>query len=373
MIFNNCKSLLAANLHQIPGWKTNRKIVVFESDDWGSIRMPSSKTYKELKNRGFKLNSHYNKLDCLETTSDLEALFEVLLEFKDINGMHPSITANWLVANPDFESIRVGNFKTYYYELFTEAYRKNQSRENSFPLIQKAMSEGIIRPQFHGREHLNVCLWMNSLQQNHSETLVAFSHGFWGFSPTISNSSHFLSAYDIHSENDKTAIKEIICDGLRIFETIFGYRSESFIATNYTWHPDFEKTLYENGVRYIQGQRKQLIPKIGKKGYFKKWRFTGQLNKWEQVYLVRNVFFEPSENPTLDYVGRCINEISTAFFWKKPAIISCHRVNFIGALDPINNSVNLLLLKKLISKILKLWPDVEFMTSDGLGRLISEG
>lgn len=373
MIFNKYKTLLATNLNQILGWKTNRKIVVFESDDWGSIRMPSYKIYKELLNRGFELNGHYNRLDCLETTSDLEALFNVLSAYKDVNRMHPSITANWLVANPDFDSIRVSNFKTYFYELFTETYRKYQSREKSFPLIQQAISEGIIRPQFHAREHLNVCLWMNALQQHHSETLAAFDHGFWGFASSFSHSNHFLSAYDVHSADDMAAIMEIISDGLRIFETIFGYRSESFIATNYTWHPEIEKTLFENGVKFIQGQRNQLIPKVGQKGYSKKWRFTGQLNRWEQVYLVRNVFFEPSENPTLDYVGKCLKEISSAFFWKKPAIISCHRVNFIGAIDPGNNSRNLLLFKELISKILKFWPDVEFMTSDRLGRMISEG
>lgn len=29
------------NFSNLPGWRTNRKIVVIESDDWGSIRMPS--------------------------------------------------------------------------------------------------------------------------------------------------------------------------------------------------------------------------------------------------------------------------------------------------------------------------------------------
>jgi hypothetical protein len=29
------------NLLHLPGWYTKRKIVVFENDDWGSIRMTS--------------------------------------------------------------------------------------------------------------------------------------------------------------------------------------------------------------------------------------------------------------------------------------------------------------------------------------------
>ena len=30
------------NVVNIPGWSTSRKIVVFESDDWGSIRVRSN-------------------------------------------------------------------------------------------------------------------------------------------------------------------------------------------------------------------------------------------------------------------------------------------------------------------------------------------
>jgi hypothetical protein len=32
---------LIRNLSNIPGWRTNRKIVVIESDDWGAICMAS--------------------------------------------------------------------------------------------------------------------------------------------------------------------------------------------------------------------------------------------------------------------------------------------------------------------------------------------
>ena len=34
------KSLITSKIINIPGWTTNRKIIVIESDDWGSIRMP---------------------------------------------------------------------------------------------------------------------------------------------------------------------------------------------------------------------------------------------------------------------------------------------------------------------------------------------
>ena len=54
----------------------------------------------------------------------------------------------------------------------------------------------------------------------------------------------------------------------------------------------------------------------------------------------------------------------------KPLIISFHRLNYIGFIDETNRSRNLLLLKQLLKLLTERWPDVEFMSSDKLGRLI---
>jgi len=67
-----------------------------------------------------------------------------------------------------------------------------------------------------------------------------------------------------------------------------------------------------------------------------------------------------------------LKKIDIAFSWHKPAIICTHRINYMGELDPGNRKVNLRLFKELLQRILKQWPDVEFMTSDKLGDLISD-
>jgi hypothetical protein len=48
-----------------------------------------------------------------------------------------------------------------------------------------------------------------------------------------------------------------------------------------------------------------------------------------------------------------------------------HRLNVIGAIDESNRTTNLELLKKLLTKVLQFYPDVEFMSSDELGNLIN--
>jgi len=39
---------IKSHLLNLPGWHTNRKIVVIESDDWGSIRMSSAEDAERL-------------------------------------------------------------------------------------------------------------------------------------------------------------------------------------------------------------------------------------------------------------------------------------------------------------------------------------
>ena len=50
------KQIVTHNLLNIPGWRTKRKIVVIESDDWGSIRMPSRDIYEKLLAEGYRVD-----------------------------------------------------------------------------------------------------------------------------------------------------------------------------------------------------------------------------------------------------------------------------------------------------------------------------
>ena len=59
-----------------------------------------------------------------------------------------------------------------------------------------------------------------------------------------------------------------------------------------------------------------------------------------------------------------------AFAMGKPAIISTHRINYIGGIFPSNRDANLKLLNSILKYLVKKWPEVEFMASDTLGDLI---
>ncbi len=367
------KNRILLTYNKYRGSKINRKIVVIESDDWGSIRMPSSKVYQKLLNSGIRVDKcHYLRNDTLASVEDFELLFNILIKFKDVNGNHPVITANALVANPDFDKIRESNYQQYFYEPFTETIQRYPN--HSFELWKQGMAENIFHPQFHGREHLNVPRWMRALQQNSKEMHLAFDCNMFGISSTISNEKNpsFMAALAADCNEDLLNQKKILEEGLKIFHSSFGYKSKSFIAPNYTWHSSIENTLHQNNVLYLQGATVQKEPDLNGKTRLK-FHFLGEENANNQIFLTRNCTFEPSSDRNIKWIASCLNEIKGAFSAKKPAIITCHRVNFIGGIDIENRKKNLNDFSILLTEISNRWPDVEFMTTDQLGDLIKKG
>jgi hypothetical protein len=361
-------------LMNLPGWHTKRKIVVFDSDDWGSIGLPSLNVFERLKDSGFKFELNpYLKYDSLASERDLTALFDVLIRYKDKNGRNPVFTANTVVANPDFEKIESSGFKEYHYELFTETLKKYPQHKKSFELWQQGINQNIFSPQFHAREHLNISYWMEALQAGQPQIRLGFKNNFYildtATHPDIIHSC--TSAHYPKTKKESIEIEAAVKDGLHIFENIFGYASRSFTGTGYIWSSGIEKMLANEGVRYLKGLVIQREPIIGTGKFRTKYHYTGQRNKIGLIYLVRNAFFEPGMTDNKENcITDCLNRINTAFISGKPAIISTHRINYIGYIIEKFRDENLKIFNLLLTNLLKQHPDVEFMTSDELGSLV---
>ena len=356
----------------IKGWRTNRKIIVIESDDWGSIRMPSKEVYNKSINNGYKVNLNpYERYDSLASEEDLTLLFDLLSKFKDKNGNHPIITANCVVANPDFDKIEESDFSQYHYELITETFKKYPKHSNNFNLWLEGKKHQLFFPQFHAREHLNVSLFMKDLRSRNKDVLFGFANKMPGSIPKLEpqKGNDYVEATCYHSEIDKQEKLSIYLEGLDLFEELFGYKSLSIIPPNYTWNDDFNQSISEKGVMFIQGMRKMREPIIDN-GFKFNSRFLGMRNSVGQIALVRNVSYEPSLKIESAIVNRVIEEISIAFAMGKPAIISSHRLNYVGFIDEKNRYSTLKLLDEILKRVLKKWPEVEFFNSADLGKII---
>lgn len=350
------------------GIKTKRKIVVIESDDWGSIRMPSIDVYRHLsKKHPASCKSLYQQVDTLESPADMEALFHVLSAVKDKNGKSAKLTANVVTSNPDFERIKASGYTTYHHEDFTVSLSKLHGSE-VFNSYEAGIASQIFVPQFHGRDHVDVSSWLSELQQGNQVLLDGFAHGVYCLDYDFKNPNkpNLMAALDHASEADLNEKITALVEGTVIFKRIFGYGSKTFIAPSYTWNKKVEKALLDRGVSAFQGIRVQKVPTGKVKVYKKKFHYMGEKNAFGQTYFIRNAFFEPTLTPARDAVGDCLTRIAKMFAIGKPAIIGSHRLNFIGSLNEGNRNANLKMLSNLLSQIVRTWPDVEFLSSDEL-------
>lgn len=368
------KELIAKNFINLIGWRTKSKFVVIESDDWGTIRMPNRKVFEILNNNGIPVtNLHIDKYDSLESTEDLEALFEVLNSVKDCNGNSAVLTAYHVMANPNFEEIEKYGRKKYVYETILDSYKRNKHTENSFQTIEQGMNMGIYIPQFHGREHIHVKRWLEAINSNSKKEKLSFENKaiIWTKSQNdLSNySKDYFKGFDFESPTEANEIEIIHKDGLRLFGEIFNMKSITFTAQGSVWGDHILSMLYDEGVRLIGGFQLHPTQKSGYKTINKYW---GSKNELGQIIWRRNVLFEPSSSTNINWVDKCIEEIEIAFRWGKPAVISSHRENFIGSVFEENRNQSLKKLELLLKTILKRWPDVQFISSAKLAEIMLE-
>jgi len=363
------------NLSNLPGWRTNRRIIIIESDDWGSIRMSSLKSFEKLEKEGIDLRNYdaerYNFNDSLETSSDLGKLYEVLSDVKDRSGNCAVFTAVSVVANPDFQKIKDSDYREYFYEPFTETLKKNRGSESSFDLWKEGINKKLFVPQLHGREHLNVKAWMKALQNNNKQTRLAFDHCIWGFVPDQSQlpGIDFQAAFLLGDPSELGYQKQVISEGCCLFEKLFGYQAEYFVPPNGPFNNSLNQTLTKHGIKY-RSVAKIQNESLGRGKSKMILHYLGQKENNGIIYLTRNCFFEPNQLRK-DWVDSCLSEINIAFCWHKPAIISSHRVNYVGSLNPSNRDKGIIQLRTLLRTILRKWPDVQFITTPELGKLIS--
>lgn len=345
------------------GQRCNKKIIVIDSDDWGSIRIPNKsvrdrmiKKFPEIQNDSFYL------YDTIASGNDLTALFEVLNKHKDSKGNHPCITVNTIMANPDFDAISKNHFDEFIYERFDKTIERYYS-DNTVKLWKEGLNNKLFFPQLHGREHLHALQWIYELKNKNEIVHFAFANYTYCFPILVKHGfsrKNVMSALNLSGLDGEAIYHEkYLTESVKLFNDYFGFPSNSFIAPAYIWNDKHEEILSSLGVKLIKGLGYQYSP-INSDSFKKIFHYTGQRNKFGQYYLIRNAFFEPSLLPGKDWVNECLKRIDLAFKFKKPAIIGSHRVNFIGTIEEKNRTNNLILFDELLKKIINKWPDVEF-------------
>ena len=366
---------LLDNIKNIPGWHTAQKLVVFAVDDYGNVRLDSNTARDRMLASGVKLQGRFDHLDTLETRQDLEALLETLSSVTDSRGRHAVFTSYALSANPDLEAMSHGD-AGYQYEPLTRTFERLSADqpaayEGTWALWQEGIRARLLKPQFHGREHLNVEVLERKLKAGDRVLKINFeNHSMAGLGdePSLPGVG-FTHGFGLWERSEIDRHREIIADGLKLFEQVFGFRSETFTPPAQKLHTDLYPFVEAQGVRAID-KPLHCVRRLDRDKTVREFNRLGRRRGQGHVSIVRNVVFEPNNDPSFDAVGHALNQVATAFRWRKPAIISSHRVNFCGHIEEENRRFGLDALRRLLQGIAQRCPDVQFISADELVALI---
>lgn len=81
--------------------------------------------------------------------------------------------------------------------------------------------------------------------------------------------------------------------------------------------------------------------------------------------------FEPYKLFPGKFTSSVLDDARIAFSCGKPLVISSHRINYVGSLEPTLRDYTLDHLDTILKALLKKYPEIEFMSSDQLGDYMS--
>ena len=365
------KQYLLDNIKNIFGWRTPEKLVVLAFDDYGNVRQDSIASKQRMIDAGLDMSNRFDGFDSLENRQDLEALFDVLSSVSDARGGPAVLTPYTLCANLDFDAIDV-NSTAYQYEPLPRTFARLEDAHGpayrgAWNLWQEGIRLGLLKPQFHGREHLNIELLERKLNSGDSTLKVNIENRSLtalGGEPSAPGVG-FTQAFAFWDTSVLDRHKAILADGLDLFERTFGFPSKTFTPPAQQLHPELYSYVEKLGVRAID-KPFYCVRRLNRNESRREFNVLGPCAGHDHVSVVRNVVFEPTEYRNVDSVGRAFDQVSAAFRWRRPAIVSSHRVNFSGHIDPDNREFGLAALKRFLGGIVKRWPDVQFISADAL-------
>jgi len=361
------KQTVFNHLKNIPGWSTKRKLIAIAVDDYGNVRLDSKKARENLDKACLKVHSRFDAYDTLETHQDLESLYEVLTSVKDKNG-HPAVfTPYSLPCNINFEQMHEEDYQEYNYEHLPATFLKLSAQqptayEGTWKLWQEGVKKGFMRPEFHGREHLNLRVFAEKMQRRDHDFMINLQNrSYASINQKEFSNIKWTAAFSFEQTKEIQQFPKILETGIDAFESVFGYQPLAFTPPGRHFPPSLHPLLWDKGIQAID--RAILHKQHLGDGKYKRVLSRTHLNKdTGKVTLVRNVVFEPTDDRGIDWVAYALKQIKAALHWNKPAIISSHRVNFCGHIDPKNRERGLNSLRTLLRKVIELWPDVEFIS-----------
>jgi hypothetical protein len=284
--------------------------ILIESDDWG----PGGK---------FHANRLQNLLDCLA-------------KYKDSVNRSAVLTADVILTVPDTQAIKDA----------PASFFPRKVLDRHFPEIYKVMMSGVendlLVPQLHGLEHLNDEAFATLCIAGDSRIAKASTDSNWWDWESLDSplQAHYVNGSTLPTTPVPAAkAKEIIDIAVETFHRLFGYPSLTAVAPCYLWNDDVESEWSRHAIQAIQTAGYRCVGRARDGRYIqdKSLIRAGDKNTRSQIYLVRNVMYEPVDGkntPASAYL-----EAIRSYRQALPITISTHRYNYTRSEEESRSSL----------------------------------
>lgn len=306
-------------------------VAIFESDDWGAGPLDQARALVNLR--------------------------EILMHFKDRTGHAPVATLGIVLATADTPRIRDAGGTVYFSaNLLEPLYTPLRDA------IEAGVQQGVFVLHLHGMEHYwpqslmqaavkdaSVRDWLQSNRIPSTESLPSPLQARW-------TDASILPSRALDSEVLHAAVSE----EASLFDACFKIRPRVAVATTFVWTEEVEVAWAKAGIDVIitPGARYTCRDATGKPGGVDKRMVNGELSKNGQIYLVRDVYFEPMLGHKPE---RLVNDARARTHLGRPCLVEMHRFNFIGAAEKCD--ANLRVLKAALEQLQHAFPEIRFMAS----------
>jgi len=315
-----------------------RPVLIIESDDWGA--------------------------GPVEQASAISEIAGMLATFSDSDKRRPVMTLGIVLATADGEkTIATGSYH--------RALISRHTHGALLEAIKSGVEAGVFSIQLHGMEHFwppalmtvsktddAVMAWLKAAPASLTEDLPSPLQSRW------------IDASELPSRPlSKTTVQHAAREEVDIFQEIF--RNIPFVAVppTFIWNEEVENAWAAAGVEVIvtPGARFESRDGKGRPAGSKGPIYNGQSGEHNIIYLVRDVYFEPSLGHT---ASQTFDALRAKARLGRPALLETHRFNFLGSAEKKDRS--LAELGELLQMAVNNYTDLAFLSSEKLAMILKK-
>jgi hypothetical protein len=321
-----------------------RPLVLFQSDDWGRVGLPSLQALDTLQAQGLAVGNSPWDYFGLETPDDVHALGETLASFRDRDGVSPCFVANFILANADLPRMRREGCHTLRWISIKEGFPEPW-KDRLVPAYRRNIEKRVFFAGLHGFTHFNPWQFLASLSDGSPRSDLTRALVAQDIPYLASLTPEYNLALVTRTRGEQFLGEaeqwDWVSKGAALFADTLGHAPLTACAPGYRANKTTFRLWRKKGIRIAQTVGPGAIA-----------REHGLL------ILQRNVFFEPVLSAR-DVVARALDEATRAVDRGFPVVVCTHSINyqsrFLGKAEDSR-----MLLRRFVEELLKQFPDLRF-------------